>query len=413
MLPRPVRTAGPFVGNLMAYGASEAAAKASRLLVVIAVARTMDAAAIGLAAAALAAADILKSLTEHGVGQRIIAASDDRLAAVCNRAHQIFWGWSLALFLLQSAIGLGAGLIGGDWLFCGLLVILAGEYLFMPAGLVQAALAMRAGRMRQTAAIAGGQVVGANLLTAVLALIWPGPLALVLPRLLAAPIWLVAMRRLHPWHRDVRAGSVETAHFTRFGLAVLGVEVVKALRLQADKLVIGGLAGPEVLGAYFLAFNAGLGLANSFSVAFSTVLFPHLARAADRDAALRQGLVVALLVISPVVALQALAAPWYVPVLFGPAWAHLSDVVGILCLAAIPAVIWSATAQWLRARDCAGAEFRRTLVMTVALIGTIVLLAPHGLVIIAWGYLGVVSLTQIGFAAPAIRAAFFAAPQKV
>jgi PST family polysaccharide transporter len=121
----------------------------------------------------------------------------------------------------------------------------------------------------------------------------------------------------------------------------------------------------------------------------------------------------ALAVISPVVALQALAAPWYVPVLFGPDWAHLSEVVGILCLAAIPAVIWSATAQWLRARDCAGAEFRRTLVMTVALIGTIALLAPHGLVTIAWGYMGVVSLTQIGFATPAIRAAVFATPQEV
>lgn len=128
MLTRLMQSSGPFAGNLLAYGASEAAAKASRLLVVIAVARSMDAAAIGLAAAALAAADILKSLTENGVGQRIIAAPDAELEATCNTAHRIFWSWSLGLFSLQLLIGVGAALIEGDRLFIALLAILALEY---------------------------------------------------------------------------------------------------------------------------------------------------------------------------------------------------------------------------------------------------------------------------------------------
>ncbi|MBK5925903.1 oligosaccharide flippase family protein [Rhodobaculum claviforme] len=413
MIARLTRATGPFGGHLLAYGASEAAAKASRLLVVIAVARSMDAAAIGIAAAALAVADITKSLTENGVGQRIIAAPDDRLAATCATAHRIFWGWALGLFTLQLGLGLAAALIWGDWLFFVLLAVLAGEYLFMPGGLVQAALAMREGKMRQTAAIAGGQVVGANIATAVLALIWPGPLALVVPRLIAAPIWLVAMRRLRPWRRDPGAGRVPLRHFTGFGVAVLGVEVVKALRLQADKLVIGALAGAEVLGVYFLAFNAGLGLANSFSIAFSTVLFPHLARATDREAALRQAVLLAMGLIAPVVVLQALLAPVYVPLLFGPDWAHIAPVVSILCLAAIPSVLWSASAQWLRSTGRAGAEFNRTLVMTVALIATTAALAPHGILAIAWGYLVVAGLTQVVFAAPALVAAFRPRPLEV
>ena len=406
MLTRMMRSSEPFVGNLLAYGASEVAAKASRLLVVIAVARSMDAAAIGLAAAALAAADILKSLTGNGVGQRIIAAPNAELEATCNTAHRIFWSWSLGLFSFQLLVGVGAALIWGDWLFFALLAILALEYLFMPGGLVQAALAMRAGKMRQTAAIAGGQMVGANLLTVILVLMLPGPLALVTPRLLAAPIWLVAMRRLHPWRQDRMSGNVPLRHFIGFGLAVLGVELVKALRLHADKLVIGAVAGAEVLGVYFLAFNAGLGLANSFSVAFSVVLFPHLARATDRAAALRQAIIPALGIIAPVVVLQAMLAPWYVPLLLGADWAHISPVVSILCLAAIPAVLWSATAQWLRMQDRVGAEFNRTLIMTAALITTTALLAPYGIEIIAWGYLIVAALTQTAFATPALITAF-------
>ena len=139
------------------------------------------------------------------------------------------------LLLYGDATGVidGVELPRGEVLPFTLILILAGEFLFMPAGLVQAALAMRAGKLRQTAAIAGGQIAGANLMTAALVLIWPSALALVLPRLLAAPIWLVAMRRLHPWRPDRSVHPEPLRPFLRFGSAVLGVELVKALRLQA------------------------------------------------------------------------------------------------------------------------------------------------------------------------------------
>ncbi|MBR9764303.1 MAG: oligosaccharide flippase family protein, partial [Rhodobacteraceae bacterium] len=254
---------GSFAAHLLAYCLSEAAAKGSRLLVVVAVARTMDAGAIGLAAAAMASADIVKALTENGVGQRIIAAREDDLAATTRTAHRIFWAWCLGLFTLQVAAGAAIWAMTGDTMIFALIAVLAGEYLFMPGGLVQCALAMRAGKMKETAAIAGGQVVAANVTSAVLALVFPGPMALILPRLLAAPLWLIAMRRLHPWSVDRSVAPAPLRPFLSYGWAVLGVEVVKALRLQADKLIIGAMLGTEVLGLYFMAFNAGLGLATS------------------------------------------------------------------------------------------------------------------------------------------------------
>ncbi|EPX80520.1 oligosaccharide flippase family protein [Salipiger mucosus] len=397
---------GPFGRSLIAYSLSEVAAKASRLLVVVAVARSMDATTIGLAAAAIAAADILKALTENGAGQRIIAARDEDLAATCRTASRIFWAWCIGLFAAQVALGAALWALSGDWVIFALIAVLAGEYLFMPAGLVQCALAMRAGKMRQTAAIAAGQVVGANALSAALALLMPGPLALVLPRLLAAPIWLVAMRRLHPWQADRSTRPAPLAPFLRYGWAVLGVEVVKAARLQADKLVVGALMGPEVLGLYFMAFNAGLGLANSFSQAFSVALFPHLCTATDRAQALRQATLMSVGVIAPVVVLQALAAPWYVPVLFGAGWDGIADVVSILCLAAIPGVIWSAAAQWLRAAGRPQVEFSVTLALTIALVANTALLAPLGLTAIAWGTLALALVIQTGAALPVLAPAF-------
>ncbi|MFD0979511.1 oligosaccharide flippase family protein [Tropicimonas aquimaris] len=390
---------GPFARDLLAYSVSEVAAKASRLFVVVAVARTMEAEAIGLAAAALAASDILKSLTENGAVQRIIAAPAAQLENTCRTAQRIFWFWCLGLFTLQCAVAAVFFAATGSAVIPMLIVILAAEYLFMPAGLVQVALAMREGKLQQTAAIAAGQVVGANVACVALAIVWPGPLALVLPRLLSAPIWLIAVRRLRPWSPDTTQPLAPLRPFLTYGWAVLGVEVVKALRLQADKLLVGVLMGAEVLGLYFMAFNAGLGLANSFAMAFAQVLFPHLCASDDRASSLQRALIMALSVIGPMVVLQSLAAPLYVPLLFGPDWQDLSGVVSILCLAAIPGVIWAATAQWLRADNRPEIEFAATLVMTLALIVNTVLMAPHGLVALAWGYLVVATLTQLVAAA--------------
>ncbi len=392
--------------NLFAYGASEVAAKASRLLVVVVVARSLDLTQIGVAAAALAAADILKALTENGVGQKIISAPEDALPQTCATAHRIFWIWCVGLFLAQAAIGFALYAAGGSLELLFLILLLAGEYLFMPAGLVQTALAMRAGKLRQTAAISGAQNVGANLLSAVLAMFWPSALALILPRLLTAPFWLVAMRRLHPWKIDVSHGRAPLRPFVSFGWAVLGVELVKAMRLQADKLIVGGLMGAEALGLYFMAFNAGLSLANSFSVAFSTVLFPHLCAHEDKALALRQGTLLAMALITPAVVLQALLAPFYVPVLLGDGWTGLEDIVSILCLVAIPGTLWSATAGWLRATGQAAREFWVTAAMTAALMANTVLLSSHGLVAVATGYAVVATVVMVAASLPVLSLAF-------
>ena len=203
------------------------------------------------------------------------------------------------------------------------------------------------------------------------------------------------MRRLRPW--TLSAGPrAALSEFTRFGAAIIGVEIMKAIRLQADKLVIGGLLGAEALGAWFFAVNAGFGLATSLATAFSIVLFPHLCAAKDRDQAMSKALKTGLAIMVPLVLLQAAAAPIYVPIIFGEKWANITGLVSILCLTAIPGLVWSATAQWLRANDRAGVEFLLSAGLAVAGIGSIALLAPLGLEAVAWGLLATAAVLQLG-----------------
>ncbi|MCC1493857.1 oligosaccharide flippase family protein [Cognatishimia sp. F0-27] len=395
-----------FAANLLSYGASEVASKASRLLVVIVVARTLDLTEVGIAAAAMAAADILKSLTENGVVQRIISAKARDLDAVCATASRIFWVWCLSLFALQAGI---AGVLyasGSSSTLALLVLILGAEYLFMPAGLVQVALAMRAGKLRQTAAIAGAQVVGANLMAAAVVFVWPSAIALLLPRLLSAPIWLIAVRRLHPWRRNATAGFAPVRPFLVYGRSVLGTELVKAIRLQADKIVVGMILGGEALGLYFMAFNAGLSLSNAFTMAFATVLFPALSQSDNQAHALRQSICVGLGMITPVIVLQALCAPVYVPILLGPDWADISSIVAILCLVAIPTTLWTATAGWHRANNRPEVELMVTSGLAVATVANTYLLAPYGLMTVAIGYACVTTVIFVAASWPGLRAAF-------
>ncbi|MFK7754312.1 MAG: oligosaccharide flippase family protein [Sedimentitalea sp.] len=375
--------------NLIAYGASEIAAKASRLLVVVAVARTLDLTQIGIAASAMAAGDILKALTENGVGQRIIAASDTALEATCTAARRVFWVWCVGLFVLQALIAGALFLSGGSALLACLILLMGLEYLFMPAGLVQVALAMRTGKLRQTAAIGGMQVVGANLLSILLVLVYPSAIALILPRVLSAPIWLFAVRALHPWTPKTGVKPAPVRPFIDYGWAVLGIEVVKVLRLQGDKIVIGMTMGPQALGLYFMAFNAGLSLSNAFATAFSTVLFPHLSQSSDPAGAMRHSIIVGLALIAPVVLLQSALAPFYVPLLLGEGWEEVAPLVSILCLVAIPTTLWATAAGWLRVQGKPQVELWMTSALSVAVLASTVLLAPFGLFAMAVGYLAV------------------------
>ncbi|AZV77471.1 polysaccharide biosynthesis protein [Parasedimentitalea marina] len=398
-MSRVANGSSSFLTNLMAFGASEVSAKATRLLVVVAISRTLSAENVGYAAAALAVGEVLKSLTENGIGQRIIAAHKDNLEAVCHSAHRLFWGYCVGLTVVQMAIGCALH-VAGQTTVGALVGLMAIEYLFMPAGLVQVALAMRENRLKRVAVISAIQVSGANLITVALAFAWASPLVLILPRVLTAPIWLVAVRHLRPWQRKSLVHQAPLQPFVTYGLPVTGIELVKALRLHADKIVVGAVLGPKALGIYFLAFNAGLSLATSFCAALGIVLFPHLCKEADQHAALRRTVTLSIICILPVVLLQSLFASVYVPLLLGAKWGHIAPTVSLLCFAALPLTIWTSVAASLRVSGRPKVEFTVTLILTIALVFSAILAAPYGLTTMATAYVATTTTILLAAALP-------------
>lgn len=327
-----------FARGLMAYGSAEAATRVVRLGAILVVARQISPELLGAAALALSLFEIVRVFTSVGIGQRIIVASEAELEPICNAARRLFWAVCLGVMALQLTGAAVAWALFRDGDVAAMLAVLSGVYLFMPAGLVQIFLAMRAQRMAATARVVALQNIADAALTVALVLLWPSAWAIVLPKLLTAPIWLIEARKTHPWKPNHAIVAAPLREFAEFGPAILGSELLAAARIHGDKLLVGALLGAEALGLYYFAFNAGLGITQSFVAACNLVLFPHLAKsgAGELGGEFRRSFALGILVLLPVVLAQALLAPFYVPVVFGENWVETTPLIAVLALAALP-----------------------------------------------------------------------------
>ena len=164
--------------------------------------------------------------------------------------------------------------------------------------------------------------------------------------------------------------------------------MLSALRLNADKLVVGALFGTEVLGIYYFAFNAGLGITQSFVAACNLVVFPHLAKTAASEGAaeFRKAFATGLAMLAPVVAAQALLAPFYVPLVFGETWIPAVPYIALLSLAALPLYAGSLVGAALRVESRPQHETLLTAAGSAAALTGLAAGAPFGLAAACLGY---------------------------
>lgn len=389
----------PFLKGVLAYGTAEAFSRVIRLGAILVVARQISPTMLGTAALALSIFELIRVLTSVGIGQRIIVARDDEVEAISQTANRLFWTICSAVMVLQLIVAALASTVWAADQAAMMLAILSLVYLFMPAGLVQIFRAMRLQKMGATARVAALQNGADCILTLILVIVWPSAWAIVLPKLLTAPIWLVLARQTFTWRADPSITPAPISAFKTFGLAILGSEVLVAARLHADKLLVGALLGTEALGLYYFAFNAGLGITQSFVAACNIVLFPHLAQQTSerREHEFRSSFFMGLAFLLPIVTVQALFAPFYVPIVFGANWAEAAPFLSILSCAALPLYAGSLLGARYRAM---GKPFAETILMalaTVAALLGLVLGAQSGLAAACIGFaagLGIVLLTS-------------------
>ncbi|HRK18089.1 MAG TPA: oligosaccharide flippase family protein [Hyphomicrobiaceae bacterium] len=356
------------------YGASEMAQRVTRIVTTILLARWLTPEAFGVAAIAITTFEIVRIAANAGIGQAVVRARDEALVATLEGARRLLPKLMLGLAVVQCFIGLSVAWVTGRPELGLMIAVLAGVYLMMPAGLIEAYLLQRSERHRAIAGVATAQAVADNVLTAALALSGFGAWAIVLPKVLTTPIWVLGMRwsLTRPDTRGVV--PVPARDLLAYSVPVAGTELAAAARLHLDKVLVGALLGVEALGIYYFVFNAGLGLSLSLTTALSNSVYPHLARVADDARALLERLdravVRTAIPIGLVIGLQAALAVYYVPLLFGQKWAHAAVLVQLLTVSAVAKPLADLASQALRASGRTSFDFAvSSIVSAVALAG--------------------------------------------
>ncbi len=367
-------------------GGAEMINRVTRILTAVALSRMLSPHEFGIAAIVLTSSEFIRIFTQTGIGARIISASAFDLDKICHAAHRLNYILYGAILVAQLALAWPIAIAYGDLSIAALIAVLALPYALFPAASVQVYRVQRQLRMSATAMMSIILISGDNLLAALFAFAGLGLWSIVIPKIIVAILWVVAYRKLDNWRPTTKPDIATLRDTWKFGRTILFTELISALRLQGDKLLLGQLIGLSLLGTYYFAFNAGLGITSALITACSAALLPYFTKLTNGTAVKTQfikatGLLYALLL--PIFALQIGLAPWYVPIVFGQKWASAVPLMMVLCASGIPFVLWRATSMLLRAVGKPAFEFRFTLALTIVSLSCLCITAQFGLLAIA------------------------------
>jgi len=378
-----------FTKSLSWLGLSEAGIRVTRLLTAVVLARVLDPITFGLAALVLTINELVHVFNRNGIGAKIIQCDERELEQTLNTAYRLGFLICGGLFLLQCGLAYPLAAAYQTPELVPMLQVLAIVYLMMPFGLIQSALVRRREEMSTVALINGVQVGTDNLLTALLALLGFGAWAIVLPKLLVAPIWVFGYRRAVAWRPTGPALKFDgAAEIINFGKFFLCIELLKTARLNLDNLIIARFLGVEALGLYYFARNAGLGFSLTLINAMTAALLPNLCAVSSNPQQLRERFVHNLKRISmigiPLISLQAILAPIYVPLVFGLQWNDAIPILMLLCASAVLRPLGESASVLLLAQDKIQIDFLWNVIFTTLFVAVVMIAAQASLSAVAW-----------------------------
>jgi teichuronic acid exporter len=388
--------ASPFVRSLGSMGSAQIIMRISRLATTIILSRMLAPREYGLAAVVLTVYEFVALFTRNGITAKVVRASDGEVGAIAQTGWWLTWIICGALLAIQVLIALPVAWIYHDIRLALPIALMGLIYLVGPFSSIQLALLQREGRLGRIAFAGGLQVTADNILTAVFAFLGMGMWAIVLPKLLVAPIWLVVIRTGHAWRADTRRTRgflTGWQDIVRFSRSVVGVELMTTIQANADNLIVGYFLGMEALGIYYFAFNAGLGITLGLVSAFGVAVYPYLCRVLNDQnkltARYRRSLKTLGVIVVPLIVLQVVLAPVYVPIVFGQKWAQATPVLMIICLSALARPFANTCSQFLKAVGRPDIELSWQTGLTAVLLVALVLGTQAGIYGVAVAVLAV------------------------
>lgn len=393
------------LGGMMWLGSAQVLGRCVRLLGSILLARMLTPEVFGQAAIILTSFELIATLIRRISSARLIPMDDTdlgrhlRAATVLNRLACVL------AFVAMSLLSLPVALYFQDSSLPGPMILMATSYLLMPLGMLHAAVNQRANRMRVLGSALLWQTIADGLMTIALALMGLGLWAIIVPKVLSTLVWAAIHRR----NSQVPTALVSTTRFstTRFstqpgisslwesGLQTGLADFVGALRTSLDALLVGAFLGLPALGVYFFASNAALGITMGIIQSFGTAFYSRLCSQKPQErVSFVGGLMTVSLLTSPLIALQCLLAPWYVPLLYGSHWvdAGALPIFVLLCLSGLCRPLGEAAGQLLLSRGLTRENLLMNLLFSALLCAGLVLAVQFSLLAVAATVLSIYGL---------------------
>ena len=410
-----------FVSSIGWMIASEGVSRATRLVTLVVLGLSLDAIQYGTLILALACHDLIRAFSRTGLGSAIIQSKRSELPSVLANARWLQWAIYLALAAIQISIADLIAHFYGNPELASLLKWMAVSYLLYPIASITVFMLQRAQQFKIYSLCSGLSIATDNLSCALLVLAGYGIESIAYSKFIAALIWVisfsvVARKQVLP---DIDKNHPVSLHgmvrLLRFSAIILASETMKLLRLQSDLFIAGRLLPAELFGIYGFARNMGVGLAQSLSSAFITVWHPWLVK---RQLTYRGASALSLKVsvlMGGIFVVQAIAAQWYIPLLFDGRWDQAMGITSLLCLTATPHLIMDSQGLSLRVH---GHLFSEVLLSSTcaAMIAGLLILWPidtatdMAIATLTASFISLISLLPVWFYATQSQSSVFAQP---
>lgn len=375
-------------------GASAAVRGGLGLVQVAILARLLDKADFGLAATTTVVIGFISLYSDLGLNNALIARRirDRRVLS------SLYWanvGAAVVLCVLLAAAAPLVALTFGEPALTGLVAVASTGFILGAVGQQFQILLQRELRFEVIAkAEVAAQLI--SLVAAVTAAaLGAGAYAIVIGLLAGAGSKSVMMATLgaHFGRPGRHASLADIREHIGFGAYQLGERTLSYAAANVDYVLIGLFLGPEALGVYFLAYQLVVKPLLLINPPLTRVAFPVFAQRGTDDAALRTGfLEVTRLVcfaVGPILALLAVAAGHFVPVVFGERYDDVVILVQLLALIGLTKALSTPLSPVLLARQRVDLGFRIQAVNLVTLTVALAIAVQFGIVAVAAAYVGV------------------------
>lgn len=331
---------------------TELAAKFSRIFVILVLASQLSAIEYGTVMLALACHEVLKLMLRSGAGSQIVQCNDEQLPEFARNGAVLQWIICLSLAGFQAAIAFPIAMFYGNSQLTELLILMALAYTLYPLVSVRVFLLHRASIMRYYSICNALCIFAENISIGLFALFDFGIMSVVYGKWVFVVLWVCLFYFAPVKNYGVGFKKSVFMSLCKSSSQLMSTELVRALRLQLDVLIAARLLSPELFGIYSFAKSAGVGLSQSLNNAFNSALYPYLCDKQRKNTL--PNYIVRIYAFTSLIAftfvLQAIAVPFYVPILFEQQWQQSYSTVAFLCCAALPTIFIDTHCNILRAK---------------------------------------------------------------